>query len=62
MNMEVAAARVIEAINHVPIRIQEGDGKFNMCEAIEEMIKVRITSRSEKLFFIFKDFHIFIFK
>ena len=37
--MEVAAARVIEAINHVPIRIQEGDGKFNMCEAIEEMIK-----------------------
>ena len=39
MNMEVAAARVIEAINHVPIRIQEGDGKFNMCEAIEEMIK-----------------------
>ena len=37
MNMEVAAARVIEAINHVPIRIQEGDGKFNMCEAIEEM-------------------------
>lgn len=39
MNMEAAAARVIEAINHVPIRIQEGDGKFNMCEAIEEMIK-----------------------
>ena len=38
-NMEAAAARVIEAINHVPIRIQEGDGKFNMCEAIEEMIK-----------------------
>lgn len=25
--------------NHVPIWIQEGDGKFNMCEAIEEMIK-----------------------
>ena len=39
VNMEAAAARVIEAINHVPIRIQEGDGKFNMCEAIEEMIK-----------------------
>ena len=39
MNMEAAAARVIEAINHVPIRIQEGDGKFNMCKAIEEMIK-----------------------
>ena len=39
MNMEAAAARVMEAINHVPIRIQEGDGKFNMCEAIEEMIK-----------------------
>lgn len=39
MNMEAAAARVIEAINHVPIRIQEGDGKSNMCEAIEEMIK-----------------------
>lgn len=39
MNMEAAAARVIEAINHVPIGIQEGDGKFNMCEAIEEMIK-----------------------
>ena len=39
MNMEAAAARVIEAINHVPISIQEGDGKFNMCEAIEEMIK-----------------------
>ena len=39
MNMEAAEARVIEAINHVPIRIQEGDGKFNMCEAIEEMIK-----------------------
>ena len=39
MNMEAAAARVIEAINHVPIRRQEGDGKFNMCEAIEEMIK-----------------------
>ena len=39
MNMEAAAARVIEAINHVPIRIQEGDGKFHMCEAIEEMIK-----------------------
>ena len=39
MNMEAAAAKVIEAINHVPIRIQEGDGKFNMCEAIEEMIK-----------------------
>ena len=39
MNMEAAAARVIEAINHVPIRIQEGDVKFNMCEAIEEMIK-----------------------
>ena len=37
--MEAAAARVIEAINHVPIRIREGDGKFNMCEAIEEMIK-----------------------
>ena len=39
MNMEAAAARVIEAINHVPIGIQEGDGKFNMCEAIQEMIK-----------------------
>ena len=39
MNMEAAAARVIEAINHVPIWIPEGDGKFNMCEAIEEMIK-----------------------
>lgn len=39
MNMEAAAARVTEAINHVPIRIQEGDGKFNMCKAIEEMIK-----------------------
>ena len=39
MNMEAAAARGIEAINHVPIRIQEGDGKFNMCKAIEEMIK-----------------------
>ena len=39
MNMEAAAARVIEAINHVPIWIPEGDGKFNMCEAIKEMIK-----------------------
>ena len=37
--MEAAAARVIEAINHVPIWIPEGDGKFNMCEAIKEMIK-----------------------
>ena len=39
MNMEAAAARVIEAINHVPIWRPEGDGKFNMCEAIKEMIK-----------------------
>ena len=39
MNMEINAARVIEAINHVPIKIEEGVETFNMCEAIEEMIQ-----------------------
>ena len=39
MNMELTAARVIEAINHVPIKIEEGVDRFDMCEAIEEMIE-----------------------
>ena len=39
MNMELTAARVIEAINHVPIKIEEGVDRFDMCQAIEEMIE-----------------------
>ena len=39
MNMEVEAARVIEAINHVPIRLEKGAEQFDMCKAIEEMIE-----------------------
>lgn len=39
MNMEVEAARVIEAINHVPIRLEKGAEQFDMCRAIEEMIE-----------------------
>ena len=37
--MELTAARVIEAINHVQIKIEEGVDRFDMCEAIEEMIE-----------------------
>ena len=39
MNMEVEAARVIEAINHVPIRLEKGAEQLHMCKAIEEMIE-----------------------
>ena len=39
MNMEVEAARVIEAINHMPIRLEKGAEQFDMCKAIEEMIE-----------------------
>lgn len=39
MNMEVQAARVIEAITHTSIEIEEGAEVVNMCQAIEEMIK-----------------------
>jgi len=39
MQMEANAARVIEAVNHIPINIKKGDENVNMCQAIEEMIQ-----------------------
>lgn len=37
--LETAAARVIESVNHIPIKIEKGDETVNMCQAIEEMIQ-----------------------
>ena len=37
--LENAAAKVIEAVNHIPIKIEKGDETVNMCQAIEEMIQ-----------------------
>lgn len=39
MNMDVQAARVIEAITHMSIEIQEGAEVIDMCQAIEEMVE-----------------------
>lgn len=39
MNMETAAARVIEAVTHTPIEIKEGAERVDMCKAIEDLIQ-----------------------
>ncbi len=39
IHLETTAAHVIEAVNHIPIKVEKGDETVNMCQAIEEMIQ-----------------------
>lgn len=39
--MEIDAARVIRDITNTPIFVPEGNGKINLCKAVQDMIYER---------------------
>ena len=48
MNMDVMAARVIEVMTSMSIKIPDGEETIDMCQAIEDMIKERASLEREE--------------